>query len=475
MSVRDRGNTWLFLLPLAFASAALLARVLLWGAPLSIAADLAQPLPVATTWHDFGRTLMLMCFGCVLIAAIPYYKVLVAILRQAAEPSLRRIVGICALTLAAALTMPVIFSSDVYAYGAYGLMDSHGVSPYVHASLAIRDPLVGAAIWQWRNPLPVCVYGPLFVWIAKVCVLGTAQFGVWAQLLALRILACTAFLICGLLIYVALAGLRCEQRLAGVAGVLLNPVAIWTVAEGHNDALMLMFVLLGFIAIRRFGLFVGAFIIASSALIKASGLAAAVVLAVFSWSSRGRFVQVLAGIAAGIALTGILTLPFDAGMRTLLVPHAQYTPQFSAQFLIAQILTTIYRNHFHALELGVAVAVVSCGVLMMHGVRLAVKGESEGAAYIALGLWFLIPNPYPWYALWILPVAFLCMRTRAALAIVAASVTIFVRYLPETSSATNPDLNVVVTLCALALPIAILSTQMRSEPRKAALESDTTA
>ncbi|MDP9017303.1 MAG: hypothetical protein M3N19_03145, partial [Candidatus Eremiobacteraeota bacterium] len=207
---------------------------------------------------------------------------------------------------------------------------------------------------------------------------------------------------------------------------------------------------------------------------KASGAAAACVLAIFAWKSRSRFLNIVAGFAGGIILTGILARPFEAGVRTVLLPHAHYTPQFSTQFFIAQVATAVFGNHIYALELGVAVAVVACGALMLHGVRLAVRGDAEGAAYIALGLWFLIPNPYPWYALWILPVAFLGLRTPATVTIVVASITIFLRYLPDVSSAGNPDLNVAVTFCELALPVAILAAQRLSVPRNAILDSDTT-
>ncbi len=155
MRMRLGSTPWLFVLPLAFAGGALLARALLWHAPVSIGTDLAQPLPVATNWHDFGRTLWLLCFGCILVAIVPYFAVLGGILRRTERPHVATIVGIACLALAAALTMPVIFSSDVYAYAAYGVMDANGVSPYAHASLSIHDPLIQAAIWQWSNPLPV--------------------------------------------------------------------------------------------------------------------------------------------------------------------------------------------------------------------------------------------------------------------------------------------------------------------------------
>jgi len=450
---------------MAFAVA---ARVLLASAPISITTDLAQPLPVATTWHAFGRTLWFFAFAAILCANIPYLATIQGILRGHKMPGIPVIAGICALSLGAALCMPVLFSSDVYAYAAYGWFAAHSISPYMHAAVSVHDPLIRAAVWQWGNPLPICVYGPLFVWIAKVAVVGAAGFGAWGQLLALRIISSAALLACGPLVYLAFRGLRTEHRLAAAAGICLNPVVIWAAAEGHNDALMLVAVLLGFIAVRRFGYFVGALLIAASALIKASGAAAAAVLAMFAWPNRPRVFSVLGGFAVGIALTALIARPFESGVRTVLIPHGHYTPQFSAQYIFAQFIGALFGNRAHAIELGIAIAAVASLLMMLHGVRLALRKDRAGAAYIALGFWLLIPNPYPWYALWILPIAFLCIRTPAAWAIIAASLTIFIRYLPDVSAANVTDANLVITICGLGLPFAILAARMETNAPLAA-------
>lgn len=474
--MRGHGFPWIMLvIPAAFCAAVLVAHALLLYAPPSIATDLAQPLPVATTWHDFGRSLWLATFACILLAGIPYIVLLQGIVRRTLRtPPLWMLCALSAAAMAAALCMPVVFSSDVYAYAAYGLMQANGVSPYGHSTITLHDPLLRAAIWQWSNPLPVCVYGPLFVGISKTAVVAAAHFGAAAQLLALRIVSSLAILVSGLLMYAAFDGSR-ERRITAAACILLNPVVIWSAAEGHNDSLMLLIVLLGFVCVRKFGYFIGAFVIAASALIKASGAVAAIILAVFAWPDRKRVLTIMSGFAAGIVLTAILSRPFESGVQRVLVPHGHYTPQFSAQYIIEQFATTLFGKQVHAIELAIAAAAVASGLLALYGARLALRKDPAGSAYFALGLWLLIPNPYPWYALWILPIAALCLNTAAGWAIVLASLTIFLRYLPDVSSATNADANVLVTICELAVPFVILSGRWRALSSNAALESDSRA
>ncbi|MDQ2681835.1 MAG: hypothetical protein M3Y21_12590, partial [Candidatus Eremiobacteraeota bacterium] len=316
-------------------------------------------------------------------------------------------------------------------------------------------PMFAAAITQWSNPPPVCVYGPAFVWIAAVITAAFSHGGVLAQLIGLRIVTAAALLSCAPLIYFALADYPIAQRLAGAAGVLLNPVAIWTATEGHNDALMLVIVLGGFVLVRRFGYGIGAFVIAGSTMIKAPGIAAAATLAVFAIPHRRRLLGVLAGSLGGVALTALISLPFAWGVRNVLVPHGHYAPQFSLQYLLETLTTALAPGNPNAAVIGIVAALGVAALTALYGIRLALNGEREGACYFALAIWLAIPNPYPWYALWILPIAFVAIRSRAAIAIIIASLTIVVRYLPDAAFSHNAGLNLLVTLCIFA-PIGYL-------------------
>jgi len=108
---------------------------------------------------------------------------------------------------------------------------------------------MNAAIWQWKDPLPICVYGPAFIWIAKVAVGVAAPFGAAAQLLSIRALCALALIACAPLL-AALFDAPRRPELA-IAGVLLTPVALWFAAEGQNDTLLLEVVLLGLLVLKR--------------------------------------------------------------------------------------------------------------------------------------------------------------------------------------------------------------------------------
>ncbi|HEY8313238.1 MAG TPA: hypothetical protein VIG51_03610 [Candidatus Baltobacteraceae bacterium] len=442
--------------PLAFAGAALLCRLWLHRPPAVIAADLAQPIPVVTYWHGLGAVMWFALFLAVAVGGTCYILALRDTLAGQALAPRRAIVTIClasAAALVAALAFPVIFSSDVYAYGAYGAMAAHGLDPYTHDALHLHDPLVRAAIWQWGNPPPVCVYGPLFVGIAHLAVTALRGFGVAIQLLGLRVVASLALVACAPLLYAALRGFPTRQRVAAAIGIALNPVAVWACAEGHNDALMLAVVLLGIVLMRGSRPALGAFVIACSSLVKAPGIAAAAVLALYVWPTKWRFARVIAGAAIGTALTALIALPFEWGVRNVLVPHGHYTPQFSAQYLGSLI----------GGDAGIALVLVAVGAIALVGARITLAGKREGFALLALALWLAIPNPYPWYALWILPVAFACIGTRASWAILVASLTIVFRYIPDATVASDGATNTFVTLCELGIPFAVYAFRQRAQ------------
>ena len=428
---------------------------MLQGAPKNVGTDLAQPLPVVTHWNDLGVIVWCCAFGCIIVAAVAYVHWLRCLTTGAVPKrgATALVIFASAGALLAALSFPVLFSSDVYAYAAYGSLAQHGIDPYPRVHIALHDPLVQAAIWQWGNPLPTCVYGPVFVWIAKTAVGFTGSLGPAAQLLSIRILCSLALLGCAPVL-AALFEDRTRRRLA-IGGVLLNPIAIWCAAEGHNDTILLAAVLLGLLVLKRFGHFAGALALMMSALVKACGIAAAFALAVFAWPRRAYFFRTVGGIVTGGLLVAILSRPFEVTLATGLIPHGRYVPQYSLQYLVARGATVLFGSHVHAIELAISVAVVSAGWLAYRGARFAAAGNVRGAGFLAFALWLIIPNPYPWYALWILPVAFLAFEQRISWAIVAASLTIFARYLPDMSSAAHLDRNVAVTLFALAVPCLV--------------------
>jgi hypothetical protein len=437
-----------WLVPGSFACVAIIIRMLLVQTPPAIAADLAQPLVVVTAWHEYGARIFVTLLAAFALGTTGYVAVLRYLLKST-HPDARRtllaIVAVSASAIACAFAVPVLFSSDIYAYATYGEMALRGINPYSHAALPSGDPLFAAAIWQWSNPPPACVYGPLFVEAARALVALGAPFGIVAQLTGFRVLSSCALLACAPLTYAALRGRETGERLSASAAIALNPVAVWSAAEGHNDALMIAIVLLGFVAMRRIGPFAGAIVVASSALIKAPGLAGALAGAIALHREPLRALRVLGGAAVGTAIVALTLVWFLIGSRAPLTDHGQVGAQIS---LVA---------------LSVPAAIALAAALALYGLMRAWSGDMEGWCWVALGTWVAIPNPNPWYAIWFLPVAALAIRSRAAAAIVALSLTTALRYVPDAIG--GLDAPVMLTLSVIAFaPLLLLVKRPAARP-----------
>ncbi|MGA8326056.1 MAG: hypothetical protein WB757_08250 [Candidatus Cybelea sp.] len=394
----------------------------------SVNAGATQPLVVVTDWGAPGALLLGLLFLAVAAAGIVYWRLLAAPERL----SLVGLTSLVAIGLAIAWCVPVLFSSDVYAYAAYGEMARLGLDPYARVATATGDTLIRDAIAQWSGAFPICVYGPAFVLLAKVLVSALAPLGTVAQLQGMRAIASVALVSCVPLAYAAFEGDR-AARLRAAATIGLNPVVLWCTAEGHNDALALAVVLAGFALVQRRLAAVGAALVALSALLKLPGATAAVALAVVNRQAR-------LGAAAGIAIAGFLLIPLFAGFTTRLAPHGQYLPQASLQAVLAPL------GPIPAL----LVAAVLAAALSARAIGLVRRAQPQGWIYLGLAGWVLIPNPYPWYAIWLVALAASAPRTRAASVALLLSFTSMLRYLPDAvatpSTAAGVALGVLATL-----------------------------
>ena len=396
------------LIPLGFAVYALASFVLLKRAPSDVRVDLAQPLVVVTYWQHFGAAICLTLFAGLAIASVGYVRALQK------QPDRKSIWLVCAIACACGVAAPAIFSSDVYAYAAYGEMAARGINPYVHAHLAVRSPLLDAAQWQWGNPLPACVYGPLFVLLAIVCD-AVQPLGPAAPLWLLRILACGALVGCARF---------APARVAAV--VALNPLAIWSCVEGHNDIFAIALALGGF-ALSSRRRFAGSFMAVFSAACKIPSLAAAV------------FVRSRRGAIAAAASCVLLYLPLIAGAL-----HATgggtFAPHFSLMYVFARSMP---------MPAAVLLTLVCAAIVALRG---------RDAAHATLALWLLVPNPYPWYGIWLLPIAAACEDSYERAALVAASLLCALRYYGEATSALTPAIEGAIVLCAYGIPVLIMGT-----------------
>lgn len=419
-----RVNTSVRLVPLAvcFAIGALVSRLALLSVPARFSIDLAQPIPVVTWWGSTGERFVAILLVTIAAAAVPY-----ALSLRREAPPLRDILVASAIALLAALCWLPLFSSDVYAYAAYGEMGRLGIDPYAHGALSNSNELFRAATWQWSGSLPICVYGTLFVAIAKAVVTLTQSLGATLQLDAFRVLAVAAFLVSTVLI--TQCGAKGDDRRSHRAALFfgLNPIALWVAAEGHNDALMLAAVLAG-VALYRRSAALGAFVTILAAAIKIPALLAGAALALQALLERRDWRVVPAALVA-FGLVVVTSLPLLAGTMKDLTPHGHYAPFASVQSL------------HPALAVIVAVAVL----FRARGATTVV----DRFTLAALAAWLFIPNPYPWYALWLLPLGAWATDRRIAMTVVLVCAAALLRYIPDAVAIPSIAGTLVLGLAAL--------------------------
>jgi hypothetical protein len=266
------------------------------------------------------------------------------------------------------------------------------------------------------------------VWIARAIVSLLHPFSVVVRLNGFRMLASTALLLTAPLAYYAY---RFDpiRRLQAAATIGLNPVAIWCAAEGHNDALVVAVMLGGFALVARGRPAVGAALAALSGSLKLPGIAAGPAAVV---GDRRAAVGGTIGVLAAIALSLPLLRSLNVGLS-----HAQYAPQASFAAIVKPIASLWLTGGSVTIAAwtAAAVAAAACAVA---GAAMLRRREVEGWTYLALGGWLLIPNPYPWYGLWLLPIAAAAPGTRGALVLIALSFTSLLRYLPDAVATPGP-------------------------------------
>ena len=381
-------------------------------------------------------------------AAFTYYWRLA---RKARQLPARGIAVFAVAGLFVAWCSPLLFSSDVYAYAAYGELWRIGRNPYEAIPAGIADPLVRAAQVQWITAFPICVYGPLFVGLARVVASTFAGFGPLTQLNAFRVMASFALLLCIPLSVVAYGGDR-DARLRAALTIALNPVAIWCAAEGHNDAIALSLVLTGFAALRapQLRLWVrrlGAPIVMLAALIKAPAVAAAVGLAVADRRSR-------IAVLVGLPIVAAASWPLIGGALVHVAAGGRYAPQASVQAIVAPVGEVP----------AILVAASLAALLAARGIARIRSGSIEGWIWLGLACWALVPNPYPWYGIWLLALAALAPLSRPGTAALALTLTSVLRYIPDAVGAPNAAASVLLGACA-TLPFLLLIVGHKAEGR----------
>ena len=162
------------------------------------------------------------------------------------QPRLRVLIGLVLLASIPLFALPNLLSSDMYSYISFGRVAVvYGGNPFIDPpSRFPSDPLYRWVSWKQV----ASVYGPGWIYpsIVLTIIVNSIKPHVITYILAYKMLALVLHLVNGWLLWTILRRWRPEQQAWGTALYLLNPLTlIEFVGNGHNDVLMITFILLG--------------------------------------------------------------------------------------------------------------------------------------------------------------------------------------------------------------------------------------
>jgi alpha-1,6-mannosyltransferase len=194
-----------------------------------------------------GMTAVFMPLIIVMFAAYVWALVLLAVTGKSLSSAF--IIGASAALCLWVLFVPPVLAKDLFNYASYGkALAFHGSNPYVVAPGAFPgDPVLRYISWKGA----VSVYGPFFNYLAALTTLIARQSAT-SNVIAFKLLS-FGFFTGSLFVVDSLAGrLHPYRRAFILAAVAWNPlILVQLVGGGHNDTIMIFFIVLGFLLYRQ--------------------------------------------------------------------------------------------------------------------------------------------------------------------------------------------------------------------------------
>ncbi len=326
----------------------------------------------------------------------------------------RQLGWVFAAWVAPLLVVAPLFSKDLYSYVAQGEMMSRHINPYSYGPTVLgpigANPLNRLVDPLWGNV--TSPYGPVFLVPAGWLVELTGH-NVLMSVEGLRLLALAGTIAAA----AAIPSIARSFGLDGASGfamAALNPlVLLHLVAGGHNDAMMLGFLVPGYALARRGHRVWGIVLVACGAAVKVPALIGAVYIG-WEWLGTHRSVRervrpvataMLLTVAVMAVLSAVAGLGWGwmAGLSNPDTVRSWLDPATAVGLLGGKILATVGLGGHARTVLTLA---RGTGFLLaaIIGVRLLLRSDEIGPLR-ALG-WSLIavvvlsPVVQPWYAAW---------------------------------------------------------------------------
>lgn len=336
-----------------------------------------------------------------------YWRAYRLIVTGQARPSLAAIMLPAALFCAFLVAAFPINALDIYNYLILGRLEAvFGQNPYLVAPAGIpHDPFLKYA-GEWGKD--VSNYGPVFHHVAR-WLAGISRDNLLLGLLLFKGLAALVFLASAGLIWLVLRGQPPQVRAARTLLWAWNPALLLIFAmDGHNDGLMLIWLLLGLLFLRRGQAALGFTLMALAPLTKFSGVLPIPFLLLAALRAlpdlRARLRLLLLTALGTAAVTWLVFLPYGSPLVLMQrlarsATGAGYSPLTIVLLAAQHAGWPLTRGQLATA--GVALFALICLGLLVRTWRgrspLRAAADST-AAYLALSLSFRI-----WYPAWVLP------------------------------------------------------------------------
>jgi hypothetical protein len=306
------------------------------------------------------------------------------------------------------------WSIDVFTYMVHGYQIDTGVNPYLQAAKDVADPFASEiAARGWIPVHGVSPYGALWTWVEAAIWRVGPHLDV--QVLLFKSVSVLAMFGCAAAIWLILARVEPERRFLGLLTFLWNPVVILEVTgEGHNDAVMILFLLLAILWSVRRRAAAAVTSIAVGTLVKIVPLVFALPQAVFLWRrvrDRRRLVRSAVLGACASAAAGVLAYaPLWAGLPTLegLRTHGRPSILASTPGVLLLYLSRSVPDHVVAPLLSLAMGMLFAACLLYASARVDdERSLVRACGGIAVAYLVFAPGYWPWYV--ILPITLLAL------------------------------------------------------------------
>jgi len=434
-------------------------------------------------WRIGSAPGLSLSLGAILAGLFVLYALAYRAVRANGEgrPWTRRLVyGFAAASAILLMFLPSLLSRDVFDYMVQGrILAIHRANPFQAPAEAFApDEFVQAMGW----PQFTSLYGP--AWVSAAGILAFLSPGTLAgSLLIYKILFAASHLLNGLLIGALLRGWR-RPSIGAELLYLWNPLILLTVSgDAHNDAFLMMWVLLGLLFIQRgslgFGRFeemLGAVCLTVSILIKYVTAPFLLLHMVVALRRRGwRVAAAVAAIAAAVFVLGYL--PYLRGMDplSLLRPYQMGHYQGGSLMVasmaasrlwpsgVAGTLSATASGAMKALSLGLTILLAGWSIAVVSRARR--EEDLPGAGLKVLFPYLLLVTPLlrVSYGTWIVALASLLAAgplRRAALLFSASlgALNLYWVFSIRMASSTLPlhRFQAAATLVAVGVPILYL-------------------